>query len=67
MSTKSLLRFATYSSLTIGSFFTGIAYERNRFINKLDQTADPYILYARNDIRNVSLNLRKLNWIVYSV
>lgn len=60
MSPKSLFRLATYSGISIGSFFTGIAYERNRFNNKLDQTDDPYILYARNDIRNVSLILRKV-------
>lgn len=54
MNKKLAFRFATISGITIGSFITGIAYERNRCINLVEQSGNPYLLYSSDDIKKVS-------------
>lgn len=49
-----LSRFATITSISIGSFFAGLAFERHRCITKLDESNDAYLLYAGDRLKNVN-------------
>lgn len=55
MNKKLAFRVATISGITIGSFFGGITFERKRCITLLDQTNDPYLHYASDDLKKVSI------------
>lgn len=51
MNKKNVLQLAALSA--IGSFLAGISYERNRYFNRLNKSENPYLLYARSDIKKV--------------
>lgn len=53
MNRRFAFRLATISSLTLGGFIGGIAYERNRYTSLLDQCSNPYLLHASKDIKKV--------------
>lgn len=54
MNKRLAYRLAALSGLSIGGFLGGIAYERNRCNKLLDQSTNPYLLHASNDIKKVN-------------
>lgn len=67
MDKKLIFRLAAISSITIGSFIGGINYERNRCTKLIDQTSNPYLLYASDDLKKVcslNSNLMRRNFIL---
>lgn len=50
---RNLFQLATISGIAIGSFFSGISYERKRCIIKINESSNPYVLYASDDIKKV--------------
>lgn len=67
MNKKTLFRLATVSGITIGSFLTGISYERKRCISKLNESNNPYLLYASDDIKKVRESLFCEFKIIFSI
>lgn len=57
MDRKLIFRLAAISSITIGSFIGGINYERNRSIKLINQTSNPYLIYASDDLKKVSASV----------
>lgn len=62
MNKRLAFRLATISGLTIGSFLGGITFERKRCITLFDQTNNPYLLYASDDLKKVSFLLRRFGY-----
>lgn len=58
MNKKLAFRLAAISSITIGSFLGGINYERNRCTKLIDQTNNPYLLYASDELKKVSQSIQ---------
>lgn len=54
MNKRLVFGLATYSGLSVASFYTGVVYERNRFVDKLNETTNPFILNARDELKHVS-------------
>lgn len=54
MNKRNVFRLAAFSGITIGSFLAGISYERNRYLTKLNESENPYLLYAKSGIKKVT-------------